>query len=219
MAPSRPQRNSFERLPAHQHLDGGWGLRQHPFRPGFGHPGLWAPQAVGTQAVGAEALGTEGARGREALGAVWRPCSTIRLSPAAEGNPLRWRLLPSWTLLGTRKPVLVPAHRSDDRAGGPGGYRPAMSFITWAEVLQGADGSQRREATLAQLELLSRQVPVLSSSSASPAACCSATSTRSPLARRGLQPGPRTAADLQRRHRLGMHGEVAILIAKQQSQG
>ena len=37
----------------------------------------------------------------------------------------------------------------------------AMSFITWAELLQGAEGSQRREATLQQLELLARQVPVL----------------------------------------------------------
>jgi tRNA(fMet)-specific endonuclease VapC len=37
----------------------------------------------------------------------------------------------------------------------------AMSFITWAELLQGAQCSQRREATLAQLDALSRQVPVL----------------------------------------------------------
>lgn len=37
----------------------------------------------------------------------------------------------------------------------------AMSFITWAELLQGAQGSQRREATLQQLHALSRQVPVL----------------------------------------------------------
>ena len=37
----------------------------------------------------------------------------------------------------------------------------AMSFITWAELLQGAEGSQRREATLRQLEQLARQVPVL----------------------------------------------------------
>ncbi len=37
----------------------------------------------------------------------------------------------------------------------------AMSFITWAELLQGAEGSQRRAATLAQLDALSRQVPVL----------------------------------------------------------
>lgn len=36
-----------------------------------------------------------------------------------------------------------------------------MSFITWAELLQGAEGSQRREATLQQLDLLARQVPVL----------------------------------------------------------
>lgn len=37
----------------------------------------------------------------------------------------------------------------------------AMSFITWAELLQGAEGSQRRAATLAQLDALARQVPVL----------------------------------------------------------
>lgn len=37
----------------------------------------------------------------------------------------------------------------------------AMSFITWAELLQGAEASQRRAATLAQLNALSRQVPVL----------------------------------------------------------
>ena len=37
----------------------------------------------------------------------------------------------------------------------------AMSFITWAELLRGAEGSQRREATLLQLEALSRLVPVL----------------------------------------------------------
>jgi tRNA(fMet)-specific endonuclease VapC len=37
----------------------------------------------------------------------------------------------------------------------------AMSFVTWAELLQGAAGSQRREATLRQLDLLARQVPVL----------------------------------------------------------
>jgi tRNA(fMet)-specific endonuclease VapC len=37
----------------------------------------------------------------------------------------------------------------------------SSSFITWAELLQGAQGSQRREATLVQLDALSRQVPVL----------------------------------------------------------
>jgi tRNA(fMet)-specific endonuclease VapC len=37
----------------------------------------------------------------------------------------------------------------------------AMSFITWAELLQGAEGSQRREATLRKLDALSRQVSVL----------------------------------------------------------
>ena len=37
----------------------------------------------------------------------------------------------------------------------------AMSFITWAELLRGAEGSQRREATLQQLEALTRLVQVL----------------------------------------------------------
>ena len=37
----------------------------------------------------------------------------------------------------------------------------AMSFVTWAELLRGAEGSQRREATLQQLDVLARQVPVL----------------------------------------------------------
>jgi tRNA(fMet)-specific endonuclease VapC len=37
----------------------------------------------------------------------------------------------------------------------------AMSFITWAELLRGAEGSRRREATLKQLEVLTRLVPVL----------------------------------------------------------
>ena len=37
----------------------------------------------------------------------------------------------------------------------------AMSFITWAELLRGVEGSQRREATLQHLEALSRLVPVL----------------------------------------------------------
>jgi len=37
----------------------------------------------------------------------------------------------------------------------------AMSFVTWAELLRGAQGSQRREATLQQLDALARQVPVL----------------------------------------------------------
>ena len=36
-----------------------------------------------------------------------------------------------------------------------------MSFITWAELLQGAEGSQRRQATLQQLDALSRLVTVL----------------------------------------------------------
>ncbi len=36
----------------------------------------------------------------------------------------------------------------------------AMSFVTWAELLRGAEGSQRREATLQQLEALTRLVQV-----------------------------------------------------------
>jgi tRNA(fMet)-specific endonuclease VapC len=36
-----------------------------------------------------------------------------------------------------------------------------MSFSTWAELFRGAEGSQRREATLRQLEALTRLVPVL----------------------------------------------------------
>ena len=37
----------------------------------------------------------------------------------------------------------------------------AMSTVTWAELLQGAEASLRREATLQQLDALSRLVPVL----------------------------------------------------------
>lgn len=37
----------------------------------------------------------------------------------------------------------------------------AMSFITWAELLRGAEGSQRRQATLHQLEAVTRLVQVL----------------------------------------------------------
>lgn len=37
----------------------------------------------------------------------------------------------------------------------------AMSFITWAELLPGAEGSQHPEATLQQFEVLARQVTVL----------------------------------------------------------
>lgn len=37
----------------------------------------------------------------------------------------------------------------------------AMSFITWAELLHGAESSQRRAVTLKRLDALSRQVPVL----------------------------------------------------------
>lgn len=37
----------------------------------------------------------------------------------------------------------------------------ARSFITWAELLPGAEGCQHRAATLQQLDALARQVPVL----------------------------------------------------------
>ncbi|EDY38751.1 virulence-associated protein C [Cyanobium sp. PCC 7001] len=37
----------------------------------------------------------------------------------------------------------------------------AMSYVTWAELLQGAEGSLRREATLRRLDSLARVVPVL----------------------------------------------------------
>ena len=37
----------------------------------------------------------------------------------------------------------------------------AMSFVTWAELLRGAEGSQRREATLQRLEAMTRLVQVL----------------------------------------------------------
>ena len=37
--------------------------------------------------------------------------------------------------------------------------RLAMSFVTWAALLQGAEGSQRRQASLRQLDQLVRQVP------------------------------------------------------------
>ena len=47
----------------------------------------------------------------------------------------------------------------------------AMSFITWAELLQGAEGSQRREATLRQLDQLARQVPVLYPDQSVPTTC------------------------------------------------
>ena len=47
----------------------------------------------------------------------------------------------------------IDAIRDEDRL--------AMSFVTWAELLRGAEGSQRREATLQQLEALTRLVQVL----------------------------------------------------------
>ena len=39
--------------------------------------------------------------------------------------------------------------------------RLVMSFITWAELLRGAEGSLRRTDTLKQLDVLARQVTVL----------------------------------------------------------
>ena len=43
----------------------------------------------------------------------------------------------------------------------PSSDRLAMSFVTWAELLQGAAGSTRRTAVERQLEALARQVEVL----------------------------------------------------------
>ena len=43
----------------------------------------------------------------------------------------------------------------------PSTDRLVMSFVTWAELLQGAAGSARREAVERQLDLLARQVEVL----------------------------------------------------------
>jgi tRNA(fMet)-specific endonuclease VapC len=59
-------------------------------------------------------------------------------------------------LIKNRPPQV--AERIDQLADGDS---LAMSFITWAELLRGAEGSQRREATLQQLDVLARQVPVL----------------------------------------------------------
>ena len=43
----------------------------------------------------------------------------------------------------------------------PGTAQLAMSFITWADLLQGAVGSSRRDAVERQLDHLARQVEVL----------------------------------------------------------
>ncbi|MEN9387944.1 MAG: hypothetical protein RLZZ255_920 [Cyanobacteriota bacterium] len=43
----------------------------------------------------------------------------------------------------------------------PSSDRLAMSFVTWAELLQGAAGSTRRVAVERQLEAVARQVEVL----------------------------------------------------------
>jgi tRNA(fMet)-specific endonuclease VapC len=59
-------------------------------------------------------------------------------------------------LIKNRPPQV--AERIDQLADGDS---LAMSFITWAELLRGAEGGQRREATLQQLDVLARQVPVL----------------------------------------------------------
>ncbi|HSW09116.1 type II toxin-antitoxin system VapC family toxin [Aquabacterium sp.] len=37
----------------------------------------------------------------------------------------------------------------------------AMSFVTWAELLKGAEGSDRRADVLRRLEQLARQIPVV----------------------------------------------------------
>jgi tRNA(fMet)-specific endonuclease VapC len=43
----------------------------------------------------------------------------------------------------------------------PGSDQLAMSFVTWAELLQGAAGSERRVVVERQLDALARQVEVL----------------------------------------------------------
>lgn len=63
----------------------------------------------------------------------------------------------------------------------------AMSFITWAELLQGAEGSQRRQATLQQLDVLSRLVPVLYPEG--PAICRDYAQQATALRRRGTPIG------------------------------
>lgn len=63
----------------------------------------------------------------------------------------------------------------------------AMSFITWAELLQGAESSQRRQATLQQLEALARQVPVLYP--AGPAICRHYAAQATALRRQGTPIG------------------------------
>jgi tRNA(fMet)-specific endonuclease VapC len=63
----------------------------------------------------------------------------------------------------------------------------AMSFVTWAELLQGAEGSQRREATLRQLDQLARQVKVLDPEGQ--AICCHDAQQATALKRRGTPIG------------------------------
>ena len=43
----------------------------------------------------------------------------------------------------------------------PGDDSLCMSFVTWAELLKGAERSARRDAVRGRLEALARQVPVL----------------------------------------------------------
>ena len=66
----------------------------------------------------------------------------------------------------------------------------AMSFITWAEMLQWAEGSQGRQATLQQLDALSRLVPMLFPGG--PAICRHVAEQAMALRRRStpLQPQP-----------------------------
>jgi len=59
-------------------------------------------------------------------------------------------------LIKQRPPVV--AERIDQL---PSTDQLAMSFVTWAELLQGAAGSTRRAAVERQLEALARQVEVL----------------------------------------------------------
>ena len=43
----------------------------------------------------------------------------------------------------------------------PDSDKLAMSFVTWAELLKGAEGSSRKSDVLRRLDALARQVPVL----------------------------------------------------------
>jgi predicted nucleic acid-binding protein len=94
------------------------------------------------------------------------------------------------------------------------GVSLAMSFITWAELMQGAEGRQRREATLRQLDQLARQVPVLTpegprSAALRPAGHGAAAPWRADRRKRPLDrlpcPGDRCHAGEPQRERIRPH--------------